>query len=227
MSISELIKRSFVYTKLYHPYRVKQENKRFSAKRELFLREGEIAFKAFVDCMINNNIEYWMEFGTLLGAYRDGDFVPNEIDIDLGVYLKDAMKIYYAMTKNGFRLVREFHVFGENGLEQTYEYHGITIDLMYFYEHDGKMWCNGSVITPKSPKNTLFTHAVTAHFYDRFTCTKMQFKGMEVSIPSNPEHHLAEIYGSGFRVYDPNFKGDLNKIFYPISDKHGFGWIVY
>lgn len=227
MRIEELINKSFLFRKLYHPYRVTQEKKRFIKKRELFIKEGESAFKAFVECMNNKDIVYWLEFGTLLGAYRDGDFVPNEIDIDMGVNLNDAQNIYHALIEAGFRLVREFHVVGENGLEQTYEYNGVTIDLMFFYEYDGKMWCNGSVITPKSPKNKIFTHAVTSHYYEPFSCSRMNFKGIDVSIPSNTEHHLIEIFGDSFRVYDPNFRGDLNKIYYPLSEKRGIGWLIY
>jgi hypothetical protein len=39
-----------------------------------------------------NNIEYWLEFGTLLGCIRDGKFIEWDSDIDLGVWCLDKIK---------------------------------------------------------------------------------------------------------------------------------------
>lgn len=42
----------------------------------------------------NNNITFWLEYGTLLGIIRDNDFIPWETDIDLGCWkLKDDYAI--------------------------------------------------------------------------------------------------------------------------------------
>lgn len=227
MNIKKIIKSTWLYKNVYYPYRVKKIKNIFQEKRAIFIKEGENALKAFVDSMNKNGITYWLEFGSLLGVYRDGDFVPNEIDIDAGAFLKDARIVYEALVKDGFKLVREFHVVGENGLEQTYEYHGTTIDLMYFFENDGLLWCNGAQFTPTIRKGILFEHVVTSHYFKNFECSDIYFKGIRVAIPSNTEEHLIEIYGEGFRVYDPNFKGDLNKIYYSLSEKKGIGFIYY
>jgi predicted SAM-dependent methyltransferase len=40
-----------------------------------------------------NNIQYWLDAGTLLCAYRDGD-LSNEHDVDLGIFGEDYMKIW-------------------------------------------------------------------------------------------------------------------------------------
>ncbi|HEC93743.1 MAG TPA: hypothetical protein ENI51_12315 [Candidatus Atribacteria bacterium] len=39
------------------------------------------------------NIEFWLDSGTLLGAIRDGKFIPWDGDIDLGVWYRDFDKI--------------------------------------------------------------------------------------------------------------------------------------
>ena len=227
MNIKEIAKSTWLYKYIYYPYKVNKYKKKFKSKRSIFIKEGENALKAFVDCMNKNEITYWLEFGSLLGVYRDGSFVPNEIDIDTGVFLKDAGRVYEALVKDGFKLVREFHVVGENGLEQTYEYNGTTIDVMYFFEKDGLFWCNGAQFSPDVRRGVLFEHIVTAHYFNRFECVDIQFLGRKISIPSYVEEHLMEIYGKGFRVYDPNFKGDLNKIYYRLSEKKGIGFIYY
>lgn len=227
MNIKSIIKKTCIYKKLIHPMILANIRAINQRKHELFVRDGHDALKAFVDCMDKNGITYWLEFGTLLGVYRDGDFVPNELDLDVGVYLRDAQKVFYSLTSSGFELVREFHVIGENGLEQTYKFRGTTIDLMFFYEKENLLWCNGAVFPNRYKLGRIFEHKVTAHHFERFDCTRMSFKDYTVSVPANTEEHLIEIFGPGYKVYDPDFKVDYNKVFYEKDQKKGFGFIKY
>lgn len=177
--------------------------------------------------MTEHNITYWLEFGTLLGAFRDKAFIPNDFDLDVGTDLSNANSMYKALTKSGFRLVREFHVVGENGLEQTYEYKGVTIDIMYFFLKEGYLWCNG-VSLPARRQWGKLTHAqVTAHWFTPFRTKTFECFGLDVLIPENTEQHLREIFGDGYKIYDPDFPGDLNKIRYPIKEKVATGFVYY
>jgi len=225
MSVKDTLKNTFLFKKIFVPIANSRRRKIYNRQIELFKEEGLSLLTQFVECMASADIVYWLEFGTLLGAYRDGKFIPNDFDIDVGVWLKDAKRINKVLVQNGFRLVREFHVVGENGLEQTYEYHGITIDIMYFYESDHLYWCNGATF-PKQ-KNKIVKVQVTAHWFKPFGIAKMTFLGLEVPIPDNVEEHLIEIFGEGFRIYDPNFPGDLNKKRYPLEEKWGMGFVFY
>ncbi len=223
--LKQIVKQTIIYKWLYQPLSSRKNRKLIADRRLLFLNEGYTLLRDFVECMEKDSIPYWLEYGTLLGAYRDGAFIPNELDIDVGVYLEDARRVFYSLVKNGFKLVREFHVVGENGLEQTYEYHGITIDVMFFYREGDSLWCNGIYGFPKK-YGIPFKAQITAHKFIPFGITKMSFLGLNVSIPDNVEVHLTEIYGESFRVYDPDFPGDLNKYYYPLSEKWGMGYIL-
>jgi len=48
--------------------------------------------KQIDDVCRENDIEYWMDYGTLLGAYRHEGFVPWDDDVDLGMLRADAEK---------------------------------------------------------------------------------------------------------------------------------------
>lgn len=227
MNLRSFLSKSLIYKYIYHPIKLKQIRQWQENRHQLFVENGAEVLRRFVECMEQNGITYWLEFGSLLGVYRDGEFVPNERDLDIGVRLNDARRVYKALINNGFSLCREYHIVGENGLEQTYELNGVTVDLMYFYEEDGLMWCDGSVTPSKVRGNELFYHKVTAHHYEKFGVKTIPFLDFQVSVPDNTEHHLIEIFGPGYRVYDPNFKVDLNKVFYSMDEKKGFGFRNY
>jgi len=61
-------------------------------------------FKMFTDSL---DITFWLDWGTLLGAVREGKFIDWEQDIDLGFIKKDLEMVYHfkeELEKRGFRL---------------------------------------------------------------------------------------------------------------------------
>ena len=43
---------------------------------------------------LNNDINFWLDGGSLLGAIRNNDIPPGDDDIDFGVFTSDLQKIY-------------------------------------------------------------------------------------------------------------------------------------
>lgn len=226
MRLIEFLRNTALYKKTYSPY-VERKMQRINAvKADAFKKGGLSLLTDFAELMNNNAIIYWLEFGSLLGAYRDCNFIKNDNDIDVGVYLKDANMIYNILTSNGYELVREFHVRGENGLEQTYSKFGTTIDLFFFFEKGNYLICNGFYDAISQKVARYFDIAVCEFQFSRFEVRPFIFLGVRVGVPVNTEKHIIEVYGDSYKIYDPNFKDGYNKTKYKFGDKVGCGYFL-
>ena len=61
------------------------------------------------DIFDRHDVKFWLIYGTLLGAIRDGDLIPWDRDIDIGTFESDAEKRWPAileMLDNGFKVLR-------------------------------------------------------------------------------------------------------------------------
>jgi len=65
------------------------------------------ALKQVCKVLDNQNIEYWLDMGTLLGAIRNGKIIEWDSDIDLSAWYKNYLKIASAcirLTDDGFEV---------------------------------------------------------------------------------------------------------------------------
>lgn len=51
------------------------------------------ALSTVYDFLESNGVRAWIDFGTLLGAYREGEFIAYDYDVDMGIMYEDYKKI--------------------------------------------------------------------------------------------------------------------------------------
>ncbi len=150
------------------------------------------------------NARMFLAYGTLLGAFREKNFIPYDFDLDVGMFANERPEDFEKiMAQYGFSRKRTFYI-KETGqiTEDQYEYKGVQIDFFYQFEKD---------------ENTLYSYICrqheskdwrTANQTDGFPCitweyensdlVTIDFLGHELYIPEKTESWLRTIYGDDF-----------------------------
>ena len=135
-------------------------------------------------------IVYWCYAGTLLGIIRDGNFLKDDTDIDIGVWYdrKQQYRLEEILTAKGFTKIRDFKMIDQI-LLQRFEYQGVNIDFYYFIRSGDRAF-ESSFVEDEC-------YLARAHYEARdLNAMKIvPFKGIQISVPQDPTKLLSCLYG--------------------------------
>lgn len=135
-----------------------------------------------------NNIKFFLSCGTLLGAYRDNDFIGHDFDLDLGIFEDDKqafLNLIPILDSKGIKLCNEWR-----GVFYTLIYKGITCDFNIFYK-------------ALFPYSLYYIGVGEFHFVPRKYIKELKtykFLGENFWIPTDPEGYLSYLYGKNWRI---------------------------
>ena len=195
-------------------------------------------------------VKWWIDCGTLLGLYRDGDIIHNDKDCDVCVDISTITKEWLidlldsGLLRNKTVIKKEFKLFAEGGkvLEHLMnrdvwmmrtltiepsnkktKFFGGTLKPFIDVFPKAMVEVNGDkLLTSNGPFHTLYATA-TKNVYPLGT---MQTKYGEFPVPHDIEAYLVEMYGSTWRIPDPNF-GNYPGIAPGVLDDRKLGRIIY
>lgn len=148
-----------------------------------------------VGLLERNGIKFWLDDGTLLGIIRQGDFIPWDQDVDLGIsgesvprllalkyrllprYLLRTKTVHTTWVPDG---LWAFKIRTLRGKLLKIDFH---IDLFAKYKvGDWYQWIDCGALKH-----------IERRFYDRLDT--VEWAGRTLPVPSNPEEYLARRYG--------------------------------
>lgn len=203
---------------------------RFKTRKKRFLKYGNetlLKVKKALEC---ENLLFWLDYGTLLGAYREHDFIKHDFDLDIGMWLKDADAAKQAMIKNGFKLIRFFRVKDEEEkVEYCFAYKGVSIDIFFYVQKENVALSYS--FTPIIGMCRLNYPNKCGVYSIKFPYTgfrQILFKGNLYNVPLQTDKYLSAHYGSTFMEPDPTFNDEKisNATFYSLEEKEGIA-VIY
>lgn len=220
--MNRLYKKTFLYCYLIN-YINRIEN--FFKRRSLHKNAAEILSR--LNLVFNElNQDYWLEFGTLLGAIREKKIISFDLDLDIATWKSNySNNLVTVMQKYGFKLVREIHM-EQEGIEQTYCFKKVNIDIFYF-EQISKGWATCHVFYLDENMNLEDMnkkygglHPLEVHLPFSGLIT-YNFLGVDVKIPDNYVSQLSYHYGDDYMLPNPNWNYRYANSSKQISNKVG------
>lgn len=155
-----------------------------------------LALKQFLDGI---GVPFFLAYGTLLGIYRDGDLLPFDKDMDVGIpwevprpWLIEQVQASGVFEIKGLAELDE--ATREWNFAVVHKPTGVLTDF-FFFKPDGATVLSGFHHLP---------HPVLWRF-SAIETAPMLYRDHPFPAPADPERFLVEIYGADWRIPDPYF----------------------
>lgn len=161
--------------------------------------------KEIIRIFDENQIPYWLDAGTCLGAYRYGGVIPWDKDIDMAILMPDF--------QNAFNALKALDPEKYQVQDWSSRCHPNTYIRVYVKENRNHIDVYNYTIEPEQKTLTYFVSFIDSNFittawktYERrfmnpsaydviFPLRKTQFDGIEVCVPNKTKLYLQERYG--------------------------------
>ena len=189
-------------------------NIELDSKRSNLLKEN---FEEILNVVYSSDLKdynIWLDFGTLLGYYRENDFISHDLDMDFGVQVSSFEEfevIEKQLINNDFKRTKEFY-FNKNLVELSYSYKGLNVDFIIYNLENDRVSSDTIFFMTNALGNP--TRYEVYHYEIPFSGLKeCDFKGVKVKVPDNTQEYLRTLYGEDFETPNTNYNWKENPIY--------------
>lgn len=211
MTLYELkmhIKRVPLVKGIYDRLTAKRQNAVLQAQRTALQTEGTSMTRAIEEALSQENVEFFIHFGSLLGLIRAGKFMDFDSDVDYGIFINDNFTwqdLERVLEERGFVKEKQF-LFHGKVTEQSYKLGALSVDFFGCERDDEHTYVN--VYFRKQGHiyhSSLEHHVSRLKMYPFAGVKELEVAGTTYHVPDEPEKLLASIYTENWRIPDPNW----------------------
>lgn len=186
-------------------------------------KEAIFSLKELLDAA---GVPFWLDFGTLLGAYREHNFISYDGDIDIAVPAKYASQAVDALKGTKFNNIGQTTVEHLGLTLSSYYFRGVKVDLVFYFKGEATDYCYERKYIQGFSAKQGDTYKVALLKVDvpKVSLSKFDFLGREFCVPSNTEDYLVAHYGPNWRIPDSSFdfeKDAPNVTLIPTEEMYG------
>lgn len=175
--------------------------------RSYYFRKNVMkTYKKVLFVLNEKNIEFFLVFGTLLGAIREKDFIRHDLDLDFGVWGNiDFSLLKQILEKNNILLKSEIKLMSNGSIEyQNYVdlETKISIDFYKFTKNEDRVFYydflredNISYLESIKKNGGLFVYR---YQFDKFSLEDYFFKNEKCKIIKEYKIFLEKVYGENY-----------------------------
>ena len=195
-------------------------NTELDSRRSSLLREN---FQEVLKIIYNSELkkyDLWLDFGTLLGFYREKDFINHDLDMDFGIIINDYndfLEKEKYLLKNGFSRTKEFY-YKNRLVELSYSYKGLNVDFIV-YRRKADVIESDTIFFMTNALGKPTRYEVYNYNLPFSELEEHNFKAVEIKIPNNTREYLSKLYGKDFEVPNTNYNWKENPIYKRVSSE--------
>lgn len=194
---------------IYYRYKLKLNKKR----NDEFKKHALSVIEGFDKAMQEVGCNYFLIFGSLLGAVREHGFISHDCDIDTAIWNTDySDAIIKALKAHGFKELFSYEIDnGDFGRELSFEKDNVSIDIFFVYPpiddypYIVSQWTavGDSVNNLDSMNKYGYITGKRLELPIGKATKRVNFESIIVSIPENAEEILRFYYGDEYMVPNP------------------------
>ena len=211
----DIIKKLPIIKTLNNKANTELDSRRSSLLRENFQEVLKIIYNSQL-----NKYDLWLDFGTLLGFYRENDFINHDLDMDFGIIINDYddfLEKEKYLIKKGLSRTKEFY-YKNRLVELSYSYKGLNVDFIV-YRRKADVIESDTIFFMTNALGKPTRYEVYNYSLPFSELEEHNFKAVEIKVPNNAREYLSKLYGEDFEVPNTNYNWKENPIYKRVSSE--------